>query len=101
MLSSRFLDDLKERKEIGLKMRCAKTHMQQGPSRPPGGFDSPTSPSLLSTVRTRMLLFTCASGVLVSRLVSKRIKRNDFRGRTLEDRKISRGGEWNALNVNH
>lgn len=30
-----------------------------------------TSPSLVSTVRTRMLLFTWASGVLVSRLVSK------------------------------
>lgn len=30
-----------------------------------------TSPSLVSTVRTRMLLFTWASGVLVSKLVSK------------------------------
>lgn len=30
-----------------------------------------TSPSLVSTVRTRMLLFTWASGVLVSRLVSE------------------------------
>lgn len=88
MLSSRFLDDLKERKEIRLKMRCAKTHVQQSPTRPPGGFDSLTSPSLVSTVRTRMLLFMCASGVLVSRLVSKRIKTQLFQredARRLED----------------
>lgn len=31
-----------------------------------------TSPSLVSTVRTRILLFTWASGVLVSKLVSER-----------------------------
>lgn len=104
MLSSRFLDDLKEKNEkvgsFSVASGVQKHAAGFNAAPPPRGLESLTSPSLVSTVRTRMLLFPCASVVLVSRFVSVRIKGRDlkdFEGH--HNRTFSRGCELNTLNV--
>lgn len=74
MLRGRFLDDLKEKNETVGSFPAASGVQEHA-----AGLRSLTSPSLVSTVRTRMLLFPCASVVLVSRFVSVRIKGRDLK----------------------
>lgn len=71
VLSRRFLDDLKQRKGIRFNTGPFPVASEARVC----GSTQLTSPSRVSTVRTRMLLFTCASGIMVSRLVSERTKR--------------------------
>lgn len=67
MLSGRFRDDLRQEE----RDRDQKENVVDRRHLGGAGLEALTSPSLVSTVRTRMLLFMWASGVLVSRLMSE------------------------------